>query len=264
MSLIEESPSATVDALMTQVRRIPAQRKNRSGLITLIMLFGIIAGLLAIGAAGLLEIWSASVVIGLVLVSCIWWGVAADRRDFRKVSALAAFKEKRTVGVLLEALNYSNRRIRTAVESVLLELLPHVHETDAALLNTGQREILNSLLYSNSGELAITALAALEQVGDGTALPYLTSMAAGKGVPSTLRSRKTEIQERAAQTVQTIHARIERHNQASVLLRPTQIPTTYAEELVRPVQGQHVQGGTELLRPNPTGESASDDKEKLL
>src|SRR5262249_17985610 len=145
----------------------------------------------------------------------IWIWTVAERREQRSIEALAARRELRTLGSLLDCVNVSNRRVGIAVQNTLLELLPRVTEEDSERLDTRQREVLNALLYGRSRTLALAALSALEQVGDGTALPYLTSIAAGKGMPGTLRDSAADVQRRAQHAVETIRRRIETQNRAS-------------------------------------------------
>lgn len=254
-----ETPRVAVEDLLVRVYAIPGRRKVRAWLIpiTATVAFGIVMA--ALGAVGYLESgWPAFAAFLLTFGSGIWVGVWAERRDMRTVCALAACQELRALGGLLNSINYGNRRVKSAVQNALLELLPHLTEDSQIVFSTGNREALNALLYGKSGELAMAALRAIEQVGDGTALPYLTSISAGKGIPSALRNQQAEVQERARRALETIHARIEMHNRAGTLLRASQIPVVSTNEMLRPagdplVTNQLV-NSQELLRPEISAE----------
>lgn len=259
---INEPLPDAMEALLARVRGMPGRRKFRAGLLLSVMGVAFVAALVGLDSAGFLEtVWPVPAAFALIVGSgiCLW--TLAEKREIRTIEALMACQDIRTLGGLLDAVNSSNRRVRRAIQDTLLGFLPRLTEEHSALLNTGHHEVLNALLYSNSSALAMEALSALEQVGNGIALPYLTAMAAGKGIPATLRDRQGEVQQRSRQAVEKIRERIERQNRASLLLRASQAPNTPAEQLVRPAQGGPFTKAEELLRPGASAESVSGQKE---
>ncbi len=242
-------PDAT-DRLIERAKGMSKRRGFRAWFIPCMITVAFTAAMLILGSTGYIE--SGWAILSVFIVTSgigIWIWLALERQERLTVEALCACKELRTLGPLLNCLENGNGTIKRMVRAAVQNILPHLTVNDSGILETSQREALNSLLYSGSGELALAALYALEKVGDGTALPYLTSIAAGKGVPHTLRNRQAEVIERARRTVESIRERIERHNRASVLLRASQDPGTPSDQLVRPVMNKRLDTGEELLRP---------------
>lgn len=88
------------------------------------------------------------------------------------------------IGMLIEALELTSLepfwfQIRARLQ--LIELLPTINQSDAIYLNTSQRQRLNKVLAGNDGGLILAVLAALEKIGDRTALPYVRLLAEGRG-----------------------------------------------------------------------------------
>lgn len=239
-----------IEVLLARVQRLQDRRKLRAWLIPGGVTVAFIAAMIGLGTAGYLEAgWPVLAALVFTCGAGIWVWTVMERQEMRTIELLAVCRDKRSLGSLLDAANCSNRRVRKAVETALIELLPGVTQADSSLLNTTHREMLNALLYGKSSELALAALTAIEQVGDGMALPYLTSMAAGKGIPNLLRDRGFEVAVRARLAVERIHQRIESQNRANVLLRAAQMPDMPFEQLMRPASSQPHANSEELLRP---------------
>jgi hypothetical protein len=264
LSQTQEAPRDALDLLLARVRGMPDRRKLRAWLFPSAICIAFVAVMVCLGTTGHLEtIWSVLAALALTVGPVIWFWVLAERREMRTIEALAACREIRAVGGLLDCVNCSNRRVGNAVQATLLDLLPRLTEEHSGSLETRHREVLNTLLYGRSRALALAALSALEQVGDGTALPYLTSIAAGKGMPRTLRDSQSDAQRRARHTVETIRQRIEMQNRANVLLRPSQDPGTPSGQLLRPAHGRASANAEELLRPEASAEQGPCHKEEM-
>jgi hypothetical protein len=145
--------------------------------------------------------------------------------------------------------------------AALLDMLPRVSEEDGTLLTTAHRELLNFLLYYNQHQVAISAFLALEKVGDSTALPYLGSIANGKGIPGALKPYSADAQARAKNIVAAIHARIDSQKRSDVLLRPASAPGAQQNELVRPANTINHEPQHELLRAVSTDSAVADTTE---
>lgn len=257
--------SNDLDVLLKQARRLPGRRKFRGCLITSGVIIAFITAMIVLGDAGYLTAgWPALVALVVTIGAGLWVWFAAERRDLRTIEALAMFRDKRTLGVLLDAANCTNRLARERVHAALADVLRGLTEADSSLLNTSHREMLNGLIYGKSGDLSLAALSSIEQIGDGTALPYLTSMAAGKGIPDMLKSQRAEVQACAEHAVERIRERIEKQNRANVLLRAAHMPETPSEQLVRPAFSQHQGNVHELLRPEENGEQDKSEREERL
>ncbi len=252
---VSEQSDEELEALLARVSLIPANRKRRTWLVPTLTISGLILMTVICGVMGLIDNgWF--FVIGIFtfpLITCVTL-IAINRKERRDIEALAKYDDIRAVGGLLDGVNFGNRRLKRSVHRSLEQLLPKLAETDADLLSTGQREALNMLIYDKSPELAMAALQAIQRVGDGTALPYLTAMAVGKGIPATLQNRSGEVQEYARQAAERIQARIDFQNRANVLLRASQRPDTPSDQLVRPAYNTSQVEVGELLRPDMPGE----------
>ncbi len=180
---VSEQSDEELEALLARVSLIPANRKRRTWLVPTLTISGLILMTVICGVMGLIDNgWF--FVIGIFtfpLITCVTL-IAINRKERRDIEALAKYDDIRAVGGLLDGVNFGNRRLKRSVHRSLEQLLPKLAETDADLLSTGQREALNMLIYDKSPELAMAALQAIQRVGDGTALPYLTAMAVGKGI----------------------------------------------------------------------------------
>lgn len=252
---VSDQSDEELKRLLARVSVIPANRKIRTWLFPILLIVGLFVMTAICGMTGLIDKgWPYLIAILAVPVIVLVAAIAINRRELRDIEGLAKYEDIRAVGGLLEGVSYGNRQIKRSVHRSLEQLLPRLTETDAGLLSTGQREALNMLLYNNSPELAMAALLAIQRVGDGTALPYLTAMAAGKGIPGALQNRSGEVQEYAQQAAQRIQARIDFQNRANVLLRASQRPDTPSDQLVRPAYNTSQVEAEELLRPDTPGE----------
>jgi hypothetical protein len=95
--------------------------------------------------------------------------------------ALAGIEDLRAVGPLAEALEYrspgSQPTIYPVITGALRRLLPRMQASDAHLLTEPQRSCLYRALLKGDAELVLAIVKALEQIGDGKALPYVEKLA---------------------------------------------------------------------------------------
>lgn len=155
------------------------------------------------------------------------------------------FDDISVVGPLTEALEYRNRAVREAAATSLIRLLPRLQATDTDLLTFAQRGNLHRALLRDNVELALAILSALEQVGDGRAIPNVQKLASGFG----LAHQEKRVQESARQTLACLRQRVELQRAPQILLRAASASEVGAGTLLRPAAGvadtqEHV-----LLRP---------------
>ncbi len=238
------------------------RRRLNATLWPILIIVALITSLLFLAASSYLQNpWG---IVAVLLTGCgipVWIWIALERREMRTLEALTNFRDVRALGILLESADSYDRKVRSKVQAAILDSLPHLTEDDSKAFSVQQLEALNALLYGKSGELAMASFAAIEKVGGVSAIPYLTSIAAGKGIPDTLKANKAEVQERAQRTVTGIKERMERSNSVSYLLRGSQAPETAPNQLLRPAHGQLQVNTDELLRPEAGATKMPDKKE---
>ena len=264
LSLIEPNQPDELETLLVRVKGMQKRRKLHASVWPIVLLVAFLTMMCFLMATTYLQnLWA---MFAALLLTCgipAWIWIAAERRELRTLEALTNYRDVRSLGFLLESAECYNRKVRVKIHATILDSLPNLTEDDSKAFSLPQLEALNALLYGKSGELAMASFAAIEKVGSISAMPYLTSIAAGKGIPDTLKANKTEVQERAQRTVQAIQARIERKNSVSFLLRGSQAPETATNQLLRPAHGQHPINTDELLRPDETSTRMPDKKEEL-
>ena len=264
MSLIEQNPPDELEALLVRARGMQRRRKLNASLWPIVIFVAFVTLMFFLYASSYLQNpWG---IIAVLILSCgipAWIWIALERRELRTLEALTNFRDVRSLGFLLESAECYHQKVRSKVHAAILDSLPNLTEDDSKAFSLQQLEALNALLYGKSGELAMASFAAIEKVGSASAMPYLTSIAAGKGIPDTLKAHKAEVQERAQRTVAGIQERIERRNSVSYLLRGSQAPETAPNQLLRPAHGQLQVNTEELLRPDEAPTKMLDKKEKL-
>ena len=163
---------------------------------------------------------------------------------------LAATDDIRAVSALAEALDWPDADIQYASRQALERLLPQLRATDSKLLNEKQRASLyKSLKMSNAHKeerLIIAILAALQQVGDTAAVPYVERLAQAK--PRLPREQR--IQRAAAECLPYLLIRAQDNESSAMLLRASSAVEMSPEILLRPASAHDSEAAEELLRPS--------------
>ena len=152
--------------------------------------------------------------------------------------------DKRLIGPLLQAQHY--HEVRSSVQTALVHLLPQLQHSDTLALNEIQRTLLyQSLLNSENPEYVIAALKALEQVGDGRALPYAQKLAS----PADKRRKQNAAVTQAAQEcLGLLQQRIAQQQISQSLLRPSDRTASAPDTLLRPASITQDTEPAQLLR----------------
>jgi hypothetical protein len=136
------------------------------------------------------------------------------------------------------------RRHYDAARAGLLEHLPHLTEETASLLRSSDRLTLYKTLQAQDTDIIRAVLKAIPVFGDSRALPYLRSLAAGKGAGA-----DAALQAEAASTLAVLETQLAQGNGAQGLLRASQPPQATAGEMLRAAaHATNESEATELLR----------------
>jgi hypothetical protein len=155
---------------------------------------------------------------------------------------LAEQDDIRIVGALAEARSFPIAQ--EAVTQALIRLLPRMKASDAHLLNAEQKKALYTGLASTEEALILTILKSLEQIGDGSALPYVEKLA----YPSEKAKVSEEVQEAARACLPFLTERAAEEQNRSTLLRASDGITTQPGELLRPAAATEETDPKLLLR----------------
>lgn len=199
--------------------------------------------------------------LGSVLASVGALVIVVRQSRNRNVSELADLLDRRSVGLLLEAMEVSqdlweyDNPARKGIKLTLTRLLPQIQAGDASLLNDHQRNCLYRALHFSADwkypwhvniEFALAILKALEQIGDEKAIPYVERLAYGEG--SALREPR--IQQAAQGCLPFLQAYQKQLEAQQTLLRASSSSATAPEELLRATEHTSDVGSEQLLRPD--------------
>jgi hypothetical protein len=171
---------------------------------------------------------------------------------------IAKSGDVRMVGPLVEAysalsLSQENRPVREA----LTVLLPRLQASDARVLTEEHRQILNRVLGSGipsysreKNRLVLAILKAYEQVGDGSALPFVERLASGRSA-----GVSREVREAAQACLPFLQERAERERASRELLRAASASDTPSDVLLRPAGGTIEADPQQLLRASASDEA---------
>lgn len=156
----------------------------------------------------------------------------------RSARVLSDFDDVRIVGSLLEACEDIDAA--TAIHEALTRILPQMKASDAHMLNTHQKKKLYEMiglpkLFGKYGRnedetLQLVILRALQQIGDGAAMPYVEKLA---NPPAGAKVSK-EVQEAARECLPFLTQRAEQERLSMTLLRAAGTMETQSGELLRP------------------------------
>ncbi len=221
------------------------------------------------------EDWSANTGFPTLLFTVAFCGAAAWliasalkplRRRREIASVLANQDDVRSVGALIDSLSLEDGRMHEIAIDGLIRLLPRLKASDATLLTAVQRTRLCHILslpaekplFSDIGyvfrranekdiELRVAILAALEQIGDRSALPIVVRLANGKAKTAGQR----RIQEAAQACLPALQLLTRLEGDPLTLLRASDAANTAPGTLLRAAQGVAQTPPGELLRPGP-------------
>jgi len=168
------------------------------------------------------------------------------------IRVLAALDDVRTVGPLLEALEWRDLAtftgVRTTAARALYRLLPRLRPEHADLLSDRQLACLYRLLRHHPSddqtELVVALLGAVAQVGDARALAQLERMTRDNGGPLprqrvrlTAQETLSQLRQRLDHTPGNLLRAASEAVSPNLLLRPaTAAPVTDSHQLLRPSQ----------------------------
>lgn len=189
-------------------------------------------------------VWLAPIVLCSVLLMFFSLG-----RQQRHAGSLSRLDDPRIVGPLAELLECceQERASRKVIEDALERLLPCVTPLEADVWTDRQRKNVHRLLRRKHRAVALSALAALEVVGDATAIRHVRKLATGEG-----RWRgDAEVRDAATNALRILEQRCGGAQSAEMLLRPASSLPGHAT-LLHPASGESNRDSAALLRPSRT------------
>ena len=195
--------------------------------------------------------WGLIPIVGLLAVGLARL-CAVTPAQIEAIRVLAALDDVRTVGPLLEALEWrdlaTSTGVRTTATRALYRLLPRLQPEHADILSNRQRACLYRLMRHHPSddqtELVVTLLGAVAQVGDARALAKLERMTRDKGGPLprqrvrlTAQETLTQLRQRLDRAPGSLLRAASEVASPNLLLRPTTAaPVTDPQQLLRPSQ----------------------------
>ena len=159
-------------------------------------------------------------------------------RQSEAARQLASCDSVRAVGPLAEALEWPDEALQRVASTALIRLLPRLKASDANLLNPKQRAILYKTLRpmnaNRKGRLLCAILAALEQVGDKSALPAVSRLESMLAITAAQRSVRTA----AKRCLPYLNANAENARSSQTLLRASSASEVSSDTLLRPSSNQ--------------------------
>ena len=169
------------------------------------------------------------------------------------IKAVGPLLEMRTVAVVPD--DYK------AIDAALIQLLPQMRASDAALLTANQRILLYNLLQrvtefgasSNVNyEVCLAALKALEQIGDAKAIPIVERIANMK----TRTPRRQQIKQAAIECLPLLRANHTAVDANRMLLRASSAAPIAPDTLLRPAMPAPDPAPQQLLRASHASDNA--------
>ncbi len=244
---LQELGPKAIGPLMKLIRRESRQRERRNRLIAgfaLICTGGALLGLL-FGSTGNPTGFIGWYFIALVLLLSLFFATRPTLMQMRAVHVLAGFDDARIIGPLAEALQLEDVYTERVAAASLKRILPRVRATEAALIDNDHRTFLYHALQSDDSDLVIAVLAALEQIGDSNALPFVEKLSERP----VRTASDLQLRNAASQSIPAILASAARHDVGSTLLRPTVEPAKPEKSLLRPVADARAADSDLLVRP---------------
>lgn len=171
------------------------------------------------------------------------------KEDKEVVRKLAACEDKHAIAGLIQAMQWHDRRLRRELRAALTRLLPTLQVSDAHLLSRSDRVALYALLTPQNArqqtDFVVAILAAIQQVGDSTAIPALERLLR---VPASTAA-ETRVQERVRECLPFLEVRENYRRASRTLLRASSPADPLPDTLLRPAAQEAAVKPEELLRP---------------
>jgi hypothetical protein len=248
-----QTETEAIEGLMAQLQEAVQQRSKTDRLL---------GATAAVGAAtALLNLWlvfaahgqtSSFSLPGQIALGCLALTMGLAFHGLYRMKNIASelvnAEDLRIVGPLAEMVVFQSGGGASAIATYLLtRLLPRLQASDADLLNTNQRACLYRSLttVTNNSDYLIAALKALEQIGDGEALPFVERLAEGRQ-----RTAGAErVQVAARDCLPYLRLRADKARASQTLLRASSASDTPPNLLLRPAQSRDDAEPEQLLRP---------------
>jgi hypothetical protein len=206
------------------------------------------------------------VVIGATAI-LIYSALKPRKRRRAMANTLAMQEDVRLVGALIDLLSQDDEKMHNIARDALIRLLPRLKASDASLLTEAQRARLYLVLYlpfnplfKNIGpvfrdtddkgvEFRLAILKALEQIGDGSALPIVVRLANGKAKTEGQR----RIQEAAQDCLPALRQLIQQEGNRQTLLRAAAPSDAAPDTLLRAATSVTSTEPDQLLRSSQSG-----------
>ncbi|HZP84767.1 MAG TPA: hypothetical protein VFB21_24240 [Chthonomonadaceae bacterium] len=161
---------------------------------------------------------------------------------------LAGLDDVQAVGRLAESLDWPDPQMRRVAIRALTPLLRRLQASDSARLSPRQRAALYRMLKMSNArahaEFLMALLKALEQVGDGAAVPYVQNLVES----SPLTWRQIQVQQAAQDCLPYLQELARQDSYSQTLLRASSAAAPSAEGLLRPAYGSPDAEPATLLR----------------
>jgi hypothetical protein len=210
------------------------------------------------------------------------WGaaeVAANPRRKETALALARARDPKAIGVLAKAARDGDPATQEAAIQGLLSILPTVRASDREHVDSDAMSALLALLPWKEGmsvgtnaadvALKLAILRALEQIGDGRAIPAVKRLQSPPRVAGLVlgfldrrfhigaRDRIEQVCRAARDCLPFLEERAAAERLRDRLLRPAMAPTRGPDLLLRPAGGSPTTPDELLLRPVEGGEASA-------
>ena len=184
--------------------------------------------------------WFAVLGVSIVVtLSCIallalTWRLVLNPRQQQIATAMAGVDDVQALGPLIEAMTYEGAQV-PAVRDTVTRLLYQVRPSSAGYIDRPRRTALYGLLTDTTlrdpaeTELCLATLAAIEQMGDVDALPFIRSAAQRSAWTPAQRL----VRDRAAECLRDWNTNLAQAQSGTSLLRATTAPTDSPDVLLR-------------------------------
>jgi hypothetical protein len=167
------------------------------------------------------------------------------------VNQLRDYDDVRIIGPLLTALGWIDvSQYESLFRWTLTRLLPRLTVSDSLLLSDRHRATLNRELAHADADYCCAILKALEEIGDGSSVPYVRRLAEPSKTTDSVR-----VKQAARECLEILLARTERKQSKERLLRPAEGDPVGT--LLHPVSAQGKEDPDQLLRPGQSKETDS-------
>jgi len=140
------------------------------------------------------------------------------RRE-RLYECLASYNDIRVVDTLVQAIGVISAQSRNALISPLTKLLPQLRPSESGLLSPRSRTILNErLLSTKDSKFVLAILAAWEQIGDASSIPFVERLARGEG----RTGNNNAVRQAAIEALPAIRTAADRNSASQTLLRSSE------------------------------------------